>query len=111
LKVDLQDCHLEIIRQFAILIVAKQHADEFIADIDFSGIIFLRPFSYLNGGQLELHPQILGKLCQFFGLQLMLLMLSANGLTGQTRKDKRKSTASHPRHSGQSRNPASLNAP
>jgi hypothetical protein len=38
-----QDRHLEIVRPLVVFIVDEQHTDELIADIDFGGIVLLRP--------------------------------------------------------------------
>jgi hypothetical protein len=37
-----QDSHLELERTIIVLVVDKQHTDEFLADIDFRRVIFLR---------------------------------------------------------------------
>src|SRR5882757_3069082 len=37
-----QDCHLELERAIVVLVIDEQHADEFLADIDFGGAILFR---------------------------------------------------------------------
>src|ERR1700751_95621 len=41
-QIVLEDRHLELERAIVILVIDEQHADEFLADIDFSGIVLFR---------------------------------------------------------------------
>src|SRR5450631_4026250 len=47
-QIVLEDRHLELKRAVVIFIVDEQHADEFLADINFSGIVFFRPRHHAN---------------------------------------------------------------
>src|SRR6478609_5892912 len=38
-----EDCHLKLERAIVVLVIDEQHADELLADIDFSGVVLFRP--------------------------------------------------------------------
>ena len=42
-QIVLEDRHLELERAIVVLVIDEQHADELLANIDFSGIVLLRP--------------------------------------------------------------------
>jgi hypothetical protein len=65
-KIDVQNCHREIVGQFAILVIAVKNTQEFIAEIDFRGIVFAGPrldHEFL----IEITLEVSFQLANFFG--------------------------------------------
>src|SRR3954462_12189010 len=64
-QIVLEDRHLELERAIIVLVVDEEHADEFLADIDFGGIILLRPRHDADLGIAEYALQIRVELPNF----------------------------------------------
>ena len=69
-EIVIENSHREIIRELAVLLVAEDYPDEFLANIDFRRIGLLGPPAHFNLGKLELGAQKPGKLLNFFRLQI-----------------------------------------
>jgi hypothetical protein len=67
-EIEIENGHVEIIGQLAILIVAEDHADEFVANIDLRRVVLLRTPADLDISELEFGPEEPGKLLYFIGL-------------------------------------------
>src|SRR5438093_3374870 len=67
-EIEIENGHVEIIGQLAILIVAEDHPDEFVANIDLRRVVFLRTPANFDISELEFGPEELGKLLYFIGL-------------------------------------------
>jgi hypothetical protein len=52
-EIEFQDRHLELIGDLAILVIAVDHADEFVGNIDLGRVLRLRPRADLDGVVLE----------------------------------------------------------